>query len=163
MDPVTQLLEWFPQCDFAILGHGFAAHGRDYEVYVETQYGTDPGRGILQFTHTVEAHVTTAVRDDVWPRSWDDVFTDYAAWEQADAPDGYVWGSNWSLAYPGMERIDPSETAVAWARRLGHEMYEVSITSDRFALGLVFHSIRWQKLDDRTDIVSKVLIPLAGP
>jgi hypothetical protein len=163
MHPVTQLLEWFPQCDFAVLGHGFTEYGRDYQVFVETQYGKDPGRGILLFTHVTEAHVTTAVRDDVWPRSWDDVFTDYAAWQQAGEPDGYVWGSNWSLAYPGMEPVEPSEKAAGWAARLGCEMYEATITSDRFALGLVFHGIRWQKIDDRTDIVSKVMIPLSGP
>lgn len=49
--------------------------------------------------------------DEVWPRSWSDEFSDYQRWVSAKEPDGYVWGTNWSLAYPrtpGRSRFSPS-------------------------------------------------------
>jgi len=41
----------------------------------------------------------------------DDRLTDYVEWEAAGKPDGYVWGRNWSLAYPGLEAPDDDPTA----------------------------------------------------
>lgn len=155
------MLDWFPQLDFGVLEHGFSRHGRDYEIVVETTFG-DPGRHRLTFTHVVEASVVTQVRDDVWPESWADVFIDYGEWERAGAPGGYVWGSNLSMAYPGIEITEPSAKAAAWAERLDAEMYEVSLTTDRFRLELIFHNLRTEKIDDRTDIVSQVIIPIPG-
>ncbi len=160
MHPVKQFLEWFPENDFAVLDHGFARHGRDYYVVAETLFGPDPGRYLLLFTHVVTAAIVTRVRDDVWTDSWDDVFTDYAAWERAGEPDGYVWGSNWTLAYPGLWAVEPSPRALEWTSRLGRPMYEAVLETDRFELTLVFHSLRTKKIDDRTDLVSQVVFPL---
>jgi hypothetical protein len=55
-----------------------------------------------RFTHCPDVVAASTVGPDVWRRSWDDVFTDYEAWELAGAPDGYVWGVWWADAYPGM-------------------------------------------------------------
>lgn len=163
MHPVAQLLTWFPDCDFAILEHGLAPHGRDYQLVVEHSGFDQPGRHRLTLTHVVELTVTTAVRDDVWPRSWDDLFTDYAAWERAGHPDGYVWGTNWSLAYPGWTVVEPSATAARWTERLGHPMFEARVETDRFQLQCCFHALRTEFLDDRTEMVSRVIIPLDNP
>ena len=48
------------------------------------------GRYRYRFTHCPECHVMTAVGDEAWRQSWDDVFTDYAAWEVAGNPLGLV-------------------------------------------------------------------------
>jgi hypothetical protein len=158
--PVARLLDWFPDCDFAILEHGFAAHGRDYHLVVEHSGFNEPGRHRLIFTHVVDLGLTTEIRDEVWPRSWSDEFIDYAAWEKAGHPDGYVWGSNWSLAYPGLEAVVPSDVAANWSARVQHPMHEAVVTSERFRLRLVFHDLITEKIDDRTDLVSQVVIPL---
>jgi hypothetical protein len=47
MHPVTQLFEWFPACDFAVLDHGLAEHGRDYRILAQTPFGRNPGRHLL--------------------------------------------------------------------------------------------------------------------
>jgi hypothetical protein len=104
--------------------------------------------------------MVTRVRDDVWPCSWDDVFIDYAAWERAGNPGGYVWGTNWSLAYPGLEIIEPSAKAADWERRLGAPMYEVALKTERFWLTLIFHSLRTEQVDDDVELISRVIIPL---
>ena len=158
--PVTQLLDWLPDCDFAVLTHGWAPHGRDYYVEIEHSGYNEPGRHRLIFTHVVELWLRTAVRDDVWPHSWSDEFTDYQAWEQAGEPGGYVWGTNWSLAYPGLEAVEPSPKAVRWAERVQHPMHEATLETDRFNLGLIFHDLRTEKIDGQTDLISKVIIPL---
>lgn len=158
--PVTRLLEWLPDCDFAVLEHGLTAHGRDYHILIEHSGYNHPGRHRLIFTHVVELSFTTEVRDDVWPGSWSDVFIDYATWEQAGEPEGYVWGVNWSLAYPGLKPIEPSGKAATWTQRVQHPMHEASLTTNQFHLGIVFHELRAERIDDRTDLISKVIIPL---
>lgn len=158
--PITRLREWLPESDFAVLEHGFLPHGRDYQIVVEHSGIKDPGRHRLVFTHVAQLSFVSEVRDDAWPPSWLDVFTDYAAWEAAGSPEGYVWGANWSLAYPGIKAIEPSAIADDWSQRLGHPMYEAELTTNQFRLALVFHEIRTQRIDDRTDLISQVIIPL---
>ena len=158
--PVSRVLEWLPESDFAVLEHGFAAHGRDYHFEIEHSGNKKPGRHRLIFTHVVELTFLTQVRDDVWPDSWTDVFTDYAAWERAGNPGGYVWGTNWSLAYPGIKAVVPSMKAATWTDRVKHAMHEVALTTDRFRIELVFHDLLTERIDDRTDLISQVIIPL---
>jgi hypothetical protein len=158
--PVSRLLEWLPDCDFAVLEHGLADHGRDYYLLIEHSGYNHPGRHRIIFTHTVELSLTSQVRDDVWPRSWSDVFIDYAAWEQAGQPDGYVWGVNWSLAYPGIKPVEPSSRAANWSQRIQHAMHEMVLTTNQFQLNLIFHDVRTEKIDDRTDLISQTIIPL---
>ena len=149
------LREWLSRVDFGVMHHGFAPHGRDYILVVQAA-----GTYELTLTHVVEQHYETRVRDDVWPKSWDDRFTDYAMWEAAGCPEGYVWGTNWSLAYPGLDTPDDDPAAGRWSQRLGKQMYGVVIGTDRFKLSVVFHSARTKKLSDHSSVVGRVLIPL---
>lgn len=163
MHPLTPLLDWLPDCDFGVMDHGFLPHGRDYSFLVETSMGKDPGRHRVQFTHVVELSCVTAVSDAVWKESWGEALVDYQAWQDAGEPDGYVWGTCWSLAWPGIRAIEPSATADAWALRLGQAMYEVEIETDRFRINLIFHGLRSRRVGDETSVVSSVIIPLASP
>jgi hypothetical protein len=123
--------------DSAVVSHGYAPHLRDYHVVVELGHG----RWLYRFTHCPEAHVTTAVTDEAWRHSWDEQFTDYEAWEEAGAPEGFVWGVCWAEAYPGISYVDGSERARRWSERLAHEMHEAAIETNAFRLGLVFHDL----------------------
>lgn len=53
-----------PECDFAVLQHGFAPHGRDYIFIIQTGSGTHE----LTFTHTVSQKYITRVADEHWLR-----------------------------------------------------------------------------------------------
>lgn len=147
--------DWLPEFDFAVMQHGFAPHGRDY-VFVIQAAGTYE----LTLTHVAELRYETSVRDDVWPVSWDDSFTDYAAWQAAGKPDGYVWGSNWSLAYPGLDSPEDSAAAKRWSERLGRPMYAMTIGTDRFSMSVVFHSASGRKISDDDSTIRQVLVPL---
>lgn len=103
----------------------------------------------------------TRVRDDVWPRSWEDTLIDYEAWEAAGEPDGYVWGTKWTLAYPGLVYVEGSAIAAEWTARLGKSMHEVTIETDAYLLRVVFHDVRFRQLNCETSPLDKVLIPLA--
>src|SRR5687767_14935997 len=77
----VKLLEEWPLFDNAIVAHGFTPYMRDYELMVvaiaavpDRSRSYEEGRYRFLFTHCVVAHVETSVRDDVWPRSWDDAF-----------------------------------------------------------------------------------------
>ena len=124
--------------------------------------GKDPGRHQVQFTHVAELCYATAVADAVWAKSWGEAFVDYQSWLDAGGPDGYVWGTCWSLAWPGSRVIEPSAKAAAWTARLGHPMYEAEVETDRFRINLVFHSLRSAKVSDETSTVSSVVIPLSS-
>lgn len=156
INPLRAISEdWLPEIDFGVMSHGFAPHGRDYVFIVEAA-----GTYELTLTHVVDVHVETRVLDDVWPTSWDDVFTDYPAWEAAGHPDGYVWGSNWSLAYPGLDAPDEDPTAQKWSDRLGKPMFTAAIETNQFKVSVVFHGARARKVSDHAPTVSKVLNPL---
>jgi hypothetical protein len=157
--PLTQLTDWFHDRDFAVLDHGFLPHGRDYMVVVESALGKTPGRHRFQFTHCVSVIYMTRVEPDGWRKSWEDTYIDFDAWEQAGTPAGMVWGTNWSLAEV-LRSVEPSALAAEWSERLGMPMFEVSLETDRYALSLVFHGLRTQKIDGRTDTISQVIEPL---
>jgi len=151
-NPLKALLgDWLPEIDFGVMAHGFAPHGRDYVLILQAGETYE-----VTLTHVVEAHYETRVGDGVWRRSWDDVLTDYAAWEAAGTPDGYVWGSNCSLAYPGLDAPDTDPAADDWASRVGKPMYAMSIETDRFKLAVVFHAVRAEKLSDDT-VASRIM------
>ena len=147
--------EWLPEIDFGVLRHGFAEHGRDYKFVLQAG-----GTYELTLTHVVELHFETRVRDDVWPESWDDVFTDYSAWETTGHPEGYVFGANWSLGYPGLETPEDHPGAQRWSERLKQPMHYVAFETDLFWLSAIFHSARTAKLSDQNSPLERVLNPL---
>lgn len=164
MHPFAQLLQnELPEIDVGVMAHGFAAHGRDYVFRLENSFGPAPGTYQLTFTHIVEFNYNTSVSDEVWHRSWSDDFTDYARWEKAGEPDGYVFGTNWSLAYPGFAALDGDATAAAWSERLQRPMFAATVETDRFKVFLVFHDVSYQQLNDCASTVSQVIIPLPSP
>jgi len=158
--PFDKMLKWLPELDFAVLAHGWAKHGRDYIIVVENSLGGDPGQHEITLTHCVRVEYETRVRDEVFQRSWSDEFTDYKRWQDAGEPDGYVWGTNWSNAYPGLVIVRNSEVADEWSARLNKAMHEITLETDRFFMRLVFHSVQSRKLNDCTATISKVMIPL---
>jgi hypothetical protein len=121
VNPLDNLFKWFPQVDFAVLEHRFAKHGRDYILFVEDCLGSDPGQHEIVFTHCVKAECETRVTDEVWLKSWGEEFTDYQRWTRAGEPDGHVWGTNCSLAYPGLRAVLDSGEAASWTRRIGKD------------------------------------------
>lgn len=164
MNPLTRLLqERLPAIDVGVMAHGFAAHGRDYFFRLENRFGPTPGTFELTFTHVVEFNYVTAVRDDVWHRSWADDFTDYVRWENAGEPDGYVFGTNWSLAYPGFKAIEADPAAAAWSDRLQRPMFAATVETDRFKIALVFYDISYERLNDCSSTVSQVIVPMPAP
>jgi hypothetical protein len=160
-NPLAMILsDWLPACDVGVMKHGFADHGRDYIFIIEDCTGRNSGTYELAFTHVVDLRYETRVRDDVWPISWGDEFTDYQAWLSAGEPGGYVWGTNWSNAYPGMTAPESTLEAERWTKRIGRRMYPMSIETDRFLISLIFHDVRVRKLSDDAPTVRQVIIPL---
>jgi hypothetical protein len=157
-----KLRELLPEIDFGVLGHGYAPYMRDYAVVVQFA-GDGPASGIYRcfFTHCVLASVETRVRDDVWPQSWGDELINYETWRKSGEPDGFVWGTNWSLAYPGLSYIPQSPDALAWSTRLGKEMHEITIETEAFFLRLVCHDIRMERVSEEQSPLNEVLTPLA--
>lgn len=149
----VELLERGPLYDNAIIAHGFTPWMRDYDLVVEAlasapggQRSYTEGRYRYRFTHCVLAEAATELPAEAWHRSWDDVLTDYAAWERAGHPEGYVWGVNYMAAYPGARYVRGSPAAAEWAGRLGHSMHEVQVETNGHRLRLIFHMLQVHKV-----------------
>ncbi len=165
MSMKERLAEYGDFVDVGILHHGFAAHMRDYEVLFEALWGHKDGADakgtyILRFTHCPEATAITAVSDAGWKEAWSEVFIDHAQWVAAGEPPGFVWGTCWSTAYPGLTCIDGSVRAKRWSERLAEPMHEVCIATEAFELRIVFHDFTVTMIRDEVTVLDKVMFPL---
>lgn len=159
--PLGALFEaGLPEIDVGVIHHGLAAHGRDYEFIIEDCIGPRPGTYRLTFTHVVELEYASALQATTWSESWSDDFIEYERWEAAGEPKGYVFGTNWSNAYPGFAALESHARAKSWSSKLGRAMHAVSIETDRFKMTLIFHDVALAKLSDDTPTVSQVTFPL---
>jgi hypothetical protein len=159
--PLGRLLsQELPAIDTGVMSHGFADHGRDYCIILENPFSSPPGTFRLTFTHVVNLTIKTAVAPETWKASWDDAFTQYTAWEAAGEPNGYVFGTNWSGAYPGFRADDESSLAASWTSKLGKPMFSASLETDRFTLSLVYHDAQLARIADGAPTVSQTIVPL---
>ncbi|MBB4151662.1 hypothetical protein ACFSUK_31030 [Sphingobium scionense] len=109
--PLSILFEHgLPELDIGVMSHGFTEHGRDYFFVIEDCIGVSPGTYRLTFTHVVELEYGTAISPATWSTSWSDEFTDYARWEAAGEPEGYVFGTNWGrVPGGGVGTVNPRQ------------------------------------------------------
>lgn len=161
MHPLSRLLQdRLPQIDVGVMRHGFAEHGRDYVLILQNLFGPAPGTYKLTFTHVVQLNYATRVTESAWRLSWTDDFIDYGRWQAAGEPDGYVFGANWSLAYPGFSAIDNDPEAASWSKRLKIQMYAAAVETDLFKIFFIFHDARLEKINEDTSVTSQVITPL---
>jgi len=159
--PLGDLLDGtLSACDFAVMEHGRVSHDRDYKFVIQDSLCNDPGTYELVFTHVVDLKYTTRVGDTIWRTSWTDEFTDYSKWQASGEPEGYVFGTDWSLAYPGIKFPVSSPEEQSWSERLQRLMYSASIETDRFCISLIFSEVRHRKLSDETGVVGQSVIHL---
>jgi hypothetical protein len=129
--------------DQALVRHGFVPYMRDYELVVHAT--ADPATGIepaelrYLFRHCVQANCATTVPAETWRGSLDDRLIDYATGVDLD---GYVWGVNWQVLYPGATLVTDSPAARRWATALGIDFHEVRIQTNAHDLTLVFSDLR---------------------
>ena len=161
---VQEKLEKYEMFDVAVLLHGFSPHMRDYDIITEVGglgfEDEGSGRYRYRFTHCTEAHCVTRVSDEAWREAWSDTYINYESWLQAGGPEGFVWGVQWSMAYPGLTYVEGSGLADGWSGRLGLPMHEVRLETEAFSLNLVFHDVIVTKLSDEVFIIDKAIFPL---
>jgi hypothetical protein len=163
-NPLINLLKGpLSRCDFGVLEHGFAPHGRDYRFLIQDSLCQEPGTYELIFTHVVDLKYETRLGEKVWLISWADEFTDYATWKASGEPEGYVFGTDWSLAYPGISILPENPKTHEWSNRLQRPMYSVSVETDRFCIAVVFSEARHRKVSNEVRVVRQVVFPLAPP
>jgi hypothetical protein len=150
--------------DQAIVFHGFAKHMRDYDVFIhasaDSRTGIEPEHLRYRFTHCVRATITTAVPRDVWKRSLDERLLDYDSYLAADDLDGYVWGVDWQLLYPGFSLLDQSAEADQWSADLAIPFHEARIETNGHDVSLVFSDLR---VDRVAPGHSPFVVPTGGP
>ncbi|MEV5576758.1 hypothetical protein AB0L06_42605 [Spirillospora sp. NPDC052269] len=151
MDPATLQQALEDIFDQALVRHGFVDYMRDYELIIEAT--ADPTTGIeptqlrYLFRYCVQANCSTTVRADTWRDSLDDRLTNY---ETGADLDGYVWGVNWQVLYPGATIIADSPTAHEWAVAVGIDFHAVRIQTNAHDLTLIFSDLHVQELPVRS-------------
>ncbi len=153
------VMERYDIFDNALLFHSYRPYMRDYELIVEVHVGpAELGTYSYLFRYCIEAHVRTALPDHIYQQSLDDRLTLYDIGKDLD---GYVWGVNWSMLYPGWELRSPSEAAASWTRRLGIDFHEVGIEGNAYAITLIFAELSVTKLSECVDAgIGRAYIPI---
>ncbi len=145
--------------DSAILRHGFTEYNRDYEFLVEIG-GISGGQHRLIFSHVYELSYTSTINDATLKQSLDDDFIDYQQWQSRGEPDGFVWGVNYSIAYPGFSIKINSEKANVWSNKLCIAMYEIHVATEAFKVEFVCHNVQLTKLNNNQELISRLSSPL---
>ena len=128
--------------DHALVYHAFTRYMRDYELIVYVT--ADPRTGIppvhlrYLFRYCVEALVESTVAVDTWRRSLDERLIRYDTGVDLD---GYVWGVNSHVLYPGMSVMSPSARAEKWSADIGIDFQEVHIESNAHNISLIFSDL----------------------
>lgn len=158
----NKLFDYLPAVDFTVLTHGFRPYNRDYQITVQISgQGGKVGIHECLFTHCVFASTETRVADEIWLNSWSDNFINYEIWKQVGEPSGFVWGTNWSLAYPGLSYVQDSILAAQWSKKLRQSMHEITIETDAMLIRLVFHEVRFEQISSDSDQTGKIIPSLA--
>ena len=104
----------------------------------------DPRTGIAPehlrylFKLCVVAETETAIPEEIWSRSLDDRLIDY---DRGKDLDGYVWGTQWQVLYPGAEIIEESTWASHWTSVLERDFHEVRVETNGHNLTLIFSEL----------------------
>lgn len=142
--------------DHALRFHGFADHGRDYDLFIEVIRAWRPeactGPVRYRFRHCVEAEVVTALRPSTWQASLDDAALDSLV------GDGYGWSVRWQNLYPGIALVDGSERAARWSDEVGIPFHEVRIETNVHLIHLVTTGLEVDAVD-----VGTVPFRVGGP
>ncbi len=156
---LREVMKAFNLFDGVLLSHAYTRYMRDYELVVENHVGpTERGTYSYLFKYCVESNISTSLSGTTYRKLLDDRLIVY---ETGKDLDGYVWGVNWSLLYPGWERVSPSENATNWEREIGIEFHEVSIQSTAYNITLVFSDLVITKRSDHISSgINQVFIPL---
>ncbi|MEU0568558.1 hypothetical protein ABZ297_24690 [Nonomuraea sp. NPDC005983] len=91
----------------------------------------------------MQANCATTVPAGIWRESLDDRLITY---ETGVDLNGYVWGVNWQMLYPGATLIADSPTARSWAAAIGIDFHEVRIQTNAHDLTLIFSDLRIEEL-----------------
>jgi hypothetical protein len=146
--------------DVAILRHGFSEYNRDYDFVFEADSTDDSGQFLLRFKHVYELSYLTSLTTDTLKISTSDNFTDYKKWQETGDKEGFVWGVNYALAYPGFTILDNSFKADKWTKTLGFQMYNVILETETYKIDFVTSDFEIIKLNNDTDLINRLFIKL---
>ncbi len=102
----------------------------------------------------------TALTTDTLKVSTSDNFTDYKKWLETGEKEGFVWGVNYALAYPGFTILDNSAKADRWTKILGFDMFNVTLETETYKIDFVTSDFEIVKLNDDTDLIKRLFIKL---
>ena len=74
--------------------------------------------------------------------------------------DGYVWGVNWQVLYPGMKLLPQSVEADRWSSDLGLPFHEAIVETNGHDLSLVFSDLVVEVVEPGH---APFLVPRGGP
>lgn len=156
---LQEVMAEFDVFDNALLSHGYKTYMRDYELLIEVHVGpAEQGTYSYLFRYCVEAHIHTAVTEESYRNSLDDRLIEY---ESGKDLDGYVWGVNWSVLYPGWTLHEQSERAANWTERIGIPFHEIQIEGNAYDMTLIFSELVVSKISDRIGPgINSTFIPL---
>jgi hypothetical protein len=146
--------------DVAILRHGFSEYNRDYDFVFEVDSSADSGQFLLRFKHVYKLSYVTSLTTEALKVSTNDNFTDYKKWQETGEKEGFVWGVNYALAYPGFTMLDNYAKGRQLDQGFGFEMFNVTLETETYKIDFVTSDFEVIKLNNDTDLTKGLFIKL---
>lgn len=136
---IKEKLEKYNLYDQAILRHGMLECIRDYEV-IGCITGIDFDIEV-QFVFKGCINVDFKVKVAPEHYSMDDRLLDIDRQDEADYPEGFIWGANYALNYPGWTLYQDSDELKSLEKAYNIKFYKIHFDTNAYHLTLIFHDL----------------------
>ena len=141
-------LDQYDLFDQAIIRHGMLNNIRDYEV-IGFIYGQEYEEEIQYiFKGCIKADFKVIVKPEHY--SMDDRLLDLSRQSESDYPNGFIWGVNYAVTYPGLTLTENSDELIQLEKTYGLKFNKIFIETNAYELTLIFHDLDTRLLK-RTD------------
>lgn len=141
---IKEKLEEFDLFDQAITRHGMLECIRDYEV-IGYLSGVD-FESEVQFIFKGCIKVDYKVKVAPEHYSMDDRLLDLDRQDEPDYPEGFIWGANFAVVYPGWTLKQDTDELKKLEKNYGLKFYEIYFDTNAYDLTIIFHEIDTKEL-----------------
>lgn len=141
---IKEKLEEYDLFDQAITRHGMLECIRDYEV-ISYLSGMDFDSEVQYvFKGCIKVDYKVKVAPEHY--SMDDRLLDIDRQDESDYPEGFIWGANFAVVYPGWTLKQDTDEIKMLEKTYGLKFYQVYFDTNAYDLTITFHDIDTKEL-----------------
>lgn len=136
---VKEKLKKYDLFDQSIIRHGMLEYIRDYEII-----GYLKGKNSdVELQYIFKGCIKSNFQIKVAPENFslDKRLLDLDKQTESDYPRGFIWGTNFSIVYPGWKMTENSDELKELEKSYGIKFYEILFETNAYELTLIFHDV----------------------